>query len=110
MKKIILALASASALAVAAPAFAAPGSAAPAAAVSTPASASATRSTPASAPTHLSLTARAQNKLKTLSLYSGPINGRRDATTIAAIRSFQTQNHLSVNGRIDAPTRRALGV
>jgi peptidoglycan hydrolase-like protein with peptidoglycan-binding domain len=107
MKKSLFALASVCALAIAVPAFAAPG-AAPAAAVSTPAAASA--STSASAPTHLSLTARAQTKLKTLSLYSGPVNGRRDATTIAAIRSFQTQNHLSVNGRIDAPTRRALGV
>jgi len=108
MKKFMLAFAAASALATAAPAFAAPGTAP--AASSTPASASATTSTSARAPTHLSLTARAQNKLKTLSLYTGPINGRRDATTIAAIRSFQTQNHLSVNGRIDAPTRRALGV
>ena len=106
MKKIILALAAASALAVAAPSFAATGGSTS----STPAASSSTAATPAAAPTHLSLLARVQTKLKTLNIYSGAVNGRRDAATIAAIRSYQTQNHLAVNGRIDAATRRSLGI
>ena len=97
------------------PAFAAGAATAAAGApvMHTPASTSAApaihaSTTPAAA--HPSLYARAQTKLKTDGLYNGPINGQRDTVTIAAIRQFQTQHHLAVNGRLNAATKRALGV
>ena len=103
-KTTVLALGAATFLAIAAPAFAAPP-----APSSTPAASSST-----AAPSHMTaaeqLVSRAQTKLKQDNLYTGAINGRRDAATIASIRSFQTQNHLTVNGRLDAATRRALGI
>lgn len=106
-KTTVLALGAATFLALAAPAFAAPP-----AASSTPAAASSSSAPAAHAPrmTSAQLISAAQTKLKTDSIYNGPVNGRRDAATIAAIRTFQTRNHLTVNGRLDASTRRALGI
>jgi len=106
-KTTVLALGAATFLALAAPAFAAPP------ASSTPAAASSS-SAAAPAASHMTaaqqLVSRAQTKLKQDNLYTGAINGRRDAATIASIRSFQTAQHLTVNGRLDARTRRALGI
>ena len=107
-KTTVLALGAATFLAFAAPAFAAPP-----AASSTPAAASSSASAmPAAAHQTAAqqLVSRAQTKLKQDNLYTGAINGRRDAATIASIRSFQTAHHLTVNGRLDAATRRALGI
>jgi peptidoglycan hydrolase-like protein with peptidoglycan-binding domain len=116
MKKMLLALSAASLL-ITAPAMAAP-PAAPAAPAATSqttmrtptnaaSSSSASRAQPARRP---SLYVRVQQKLKADNLYNGVINGRRNEATIQAIRAFQRQNHLTVNGRLDAATQRALGV
>ncbi len=111
MKTTLLALGAATFIALTAPAFAGPP-----AASSTPAAASSSSSvsTPArsssSANSMQQVVSAAQTKLKADSIYTGAINGRRDAATIAAIRTFQTRNHLTVNGRLDASTRRALGI
>jgi peptidoglycan hydrolase-like protein with peptidoglycan-binding domain len=109
-KTTVLALGAATFIVLAPPAFAAPP-----AASSTPAAASASSAAPAARPASSHMTATqlvsaAQTKLKADSIYSGPVNRRRDAATIAAIRTFQTRNHLTVNGRLDASTRRALGI
>jgi peptidoglycan hydrolase-like protein with peptidoglycan-binding domain len=110
MKTTLLALGAATFIALAAPAFAAPP-----AATSTPAAASSS-STQAAAQSSSSMNAaqqlvsRAQTKLKADSLYNGPINGQRTPATVSAIRSFQTAHRLTVNGRLDASTRRALGI
>jgi peptidoglycan hydrolase-like protein with peptidoglycan-binding domain len=111
MKSMLLALSAVSFL-IAAPAFAAPPSSAPAPAqqssmrtpTNTVSSAAAQRARPPS------LYVRAQTKLKADNLYRGAINGRRNEATIQAIRAFQRQHHLNVNGRLDAATQRALGV
>lgn len=104
-KTTVLALGAASFLALAAPAFAAPP-----AASATPAAATSHTAAPSHMNAAQQLVSRAQTKLKQDNLYTGAINGRRDAATIASIRTFQTQNHLTVNGRLDARTRRALGI
>ncbi len=105
-KTTLIALGAATFIALAAPAFAAP----PAASTPASASSSSAATTSSTRMTTAQLVSAAQTKLKQDNLYSGAINGRRDAATIASIRSFQTQNHLTVNGRLDAATRRALGI
>lgn len=52
----------------------------------------------------------AQTKLKADHLYNGPINGRINDATTVAIRNFQARNNLVQTGRLDGPTRHALGV
>lgn len=52
----------------------------------------------------------AQTKLKADHLYNGPINGRINDATTLAIRNFQARNDLVQTGRLDGPTRHALGV
>jgi len=111
MKKILLALSAASVLLATPVAFAGPPAAGSPAA---PAAQTTTMRTPANASTAASsgqsLYARAQTKLKADNLYRGAINGRRTEATIRAIRNFQGAHHLTVNGRLDAPTQQALGV
>lgn len=119
MKKTLLAAGAVAVLALASPALAqtSPSGQAP--------STQAAPSTPMRTPTQTATTGRststrqsssghlyraAQEKLKADNLYTGPINGRRTDATIQAIRAFQTQHHLSVNGQLDRETRRALGV
>lgn len=106
MKMTLLALGAVSALALASPALAA-GGATPAqpTAMHTP-----TNTASSSTPRAPSLLAQAQAKLKADNLYNGPINGQRTDATIHAIRTFQTQHHLTQTGRLDHPTRQALGV
>jgi peptidoglycan hydrolase-like protein with peptidoglycan-binding domain len=113
MKKMLLALSAASFL-IAAPAMAAPPAAAPSASAQpstmrtpTNVASSSHAAQPARQP---SLYVRVQQKLKADNLYNGAINGRRTDATIRAIRTFQRQNHLTVNGRLDSATERALGV
>ena len=51
-----------------------------------------------------------QSRLKTGGFYFGEINGRNDSRTSAAITRYQIRNGLQITGKLDAPTRRALGV
>lgn len=56
-------------------------------------------------------TARAaQTRLKTGGYYFGEINGRFDRDTSVAITRYQIRNGLQITGKLDAPTRQALGV
>ena len=48
--------------------------------------------------------AAAQRRLAELGFDPGPADGRPGARTAAAIRAFQAQRGLDVNGRLDAPT------
>jgi peptidoglycan hydrolase-like protein with peptidoglycan-binding domain len=61
---------------------------------------------PAKPPLYL----RAQGRLKELGDYKGPVTGRRDAATVAAIKKFQMAQKLPVSGRLTPETLRALGV
>lgn len=88
MKNAILALAAASVLATAAPAFAIGG--------------------PAAA--QHDLYAAVQSKLKSDHLYNGPINGRWTDQTAEALTIFQERHGLAQTGRLNGPTKRALGV
>ena len=53
---------------------------------------------------------RAQGRLKELGDYKGPVTGRRDPATIAAIKRFQAAQKLPVSGRLTPETLKALGV
>jgi len=86
MKKAFLALAAASVLMTAAPAFAAGGA------------------------SQHDLYAAVQTKLKTDHLYSGPINGLWTDQTSEALAVFQSRHNLAQTGRLDGPTKQALGV
>jgi peptidoglycan hydrolase-like protein with peptidoglycan-binding domain len=88
MKKAFLALAAASALITAAPALAAGND---------------------SSAQH-DLYAAVQTKLKTDHLYNGPINGRWTDQTSEALAVFQSRHNLAQTGRLDGPTKQALGV
>ena len=88
MKRAILALAAASVLLTAAPAFA----------IGNDSSA------------QHDLYASVQTKLKTDHLYNGPINGRWTDQTADALTIFQERHGLAQTGRLDGPTKRALGV
>lgn len=54
------------------------------------------------------LTSWVQETLNVLNKLNLPISGKLDTATVAAIRSFQTQNGLSVTGKVDAPLERQL--
>src|SRR5262245_59845949 len=43
---------------------------------------------------------RAQQKLKDMGLYSGPVDGSRNAAYVDAIRKFQRDHHLQASGRL----------
>jgi len=88
MRSAFLALAAASVLMTAAPAFATGN---------------------ASSDQH-DLYAAVQTKLKTDHLYNGPINGRWTDQTAQALTIFQSRHHLAQTGRLDGPTKQALGV
>jgi peptidoglycan hydrolase-like protein with peptidoglycan-binding domain len=53
---------------------------------------------------------RAQERLKRLNFYHGPVNGMRTAAYVRALESFQHRRHLAANGRLDHATRSALGI
>jgi peptidoglycan hydrolase-like protein with peptidoglycan-binding domain len=51
-----------------------------------------------------------QTRLKAGGFYSGKINGRNDSATAAAVTRYQIRNGLQITGKLDGPTRHALGV
>jgi hypothetical protein len=51
-----------------------------------------------------------QTRLKAGGFYFGKINGRNDSKTAAAITRYQIRNGLEITGKLDPPTRQALGV
>ena len=51
-----------------------------------------------------------QTRLKTGGFYFGEISGRYDSDTSVAITRYQIRNGLQITGKLDAPTRQALGV
>jgi hypothetical protein len=51
-----------------------------------------------------------QTRLKTGGFYSGKINGQYDSDTAAAVTRYQIRNGLQITGKLDTPTRHALGV
>jgi peptidoglycan hydrolase-like protein with peptidoglycan-binding domain len=75
---------------------------------------------PADAPAHADAHVRAtpgsdrvaavQRSLADRGLYHGKIDGVWGAETEAALRKFQSQNNLAVNGKLDAPTADKLGL
>ena len=52
----------------------------------------------------------AQQALKDQGFYYGEVNGQKTAETTAAIRRYQIRNGLTVNGELDADTKRSLGL
>lgn len=111
MKKMLFVASAASLLAITGAAIAAPAAAGSSAAATQQASNVRTPTHAANASQSSADLYRAvQSKLKADNLYNGPINGRRTDATIQAITSFQVRNHLAQTGRLDAPTRHALGV
>lgn len=55
------------------------------------------------APAKKPLLVEVQEKLRTLGYYSGPISGRLDSSTEAAIQDFQLDHDLRINGRPSKP-------
>lgn len=51
-----------------------------------------------------------QTRLKAGGFYFGEINGRNDSDTTAALTRYQIRNGLQITGKLDGPTRHALGV
>jgi peptidoglycan hydrolase-like protein with peptidoglycan-binding domain len=51
-----------------------------------------------------------QQALQALNLYRGPVNGRLEQPTRAALLAFQRSRHLVASGDIDQPTVNALGL
>jgi peptidoglycan hydrolase-like protein with peptidoglycan-binding domain len=107
MKFQIIALAALASLSLVTTAFAGNVAAPPKPAKTTAAATSHTPMTPAQ--TH-ALWQAAQTKLKADHLYNGPINGQPTDQTMAAIRTFQSLHDLTQTGRLDQPTRQALGI
>ena len=52
----------------------------------------------------------AQQKLKALGDYTGPLDGTRNADYVTALKAFQTSNSLTATGRLGPKTRAALGL
>jgi peptidoglycan hydrolase-like protein with peptidoglycan-binding domain len=73
------------------------------------ASPSAGPSTSASAPMPANDVVFAQQRLKERGYYSGPVDGVIGPNTEAALRGYQRDQRLSVTGKLDAQTVRALG-
>ena len=59
---------------------------------------------------HEALYRSAQQKLKSMNAYSGPIDGKRNATFVKSVEGFQRDHKLKVTGRMNAETSKALGV
>ena len=51
-----------------------------------------------------------QSRLKAGGFYFGEVNGHYDSDTAAAVTRYQIRNGLQITGKLDAPTRHALGV
>lgn len=52
----------------------------------------------------------AQEKLKGMNLYSGPVDGQRSATFVKSVESFQKAHKLKVTGLLSNETQKALGI
>lgn len=91
-------------------AFAAPPAAAPAAAASTQVSAPAAPMHSSARASNADLYRRAQQKLKDVNLYTGAIDGTRNAAYVRALERFQREHHLTADGRLNHQTRTALGI
>ncbi|MBL8543084.1 MAG: peptidoglycan-binding protein [Hyphomonadaceae bacterium] len=91
-------------------AFAAPPAVAPSAGTSTHVSAPATPMQSPARASHADLYRRAQQKLKDVNLYTGAIDGTRNAAYVRALERFQREHHLTADGRLNHQTRAALGV
>jgi peptidoglycan hydrolase-like protein with peptidoglycan-binding domain len=61
-----------------------------------------------SAPAPANDVAVAQQRLKDRGYYDGPVDGVMGPATEAALRTFQRDRRLTVTGKVDAPTTRAL--
>jgi peptidoglycan hydrolase-like protein with peptidoglycan-binding domain len=57
-----------------------------------------------------SMVRSAQQQLKSSGYYTGAIDGMNGPMTRAAIRKYQSDNNLTVNGRLDMQTREKLGL
>lgn len=121
MKTRFLLLGAATLTLLASPALAATGStAAPAAhpmgtpAAQSAASTGAARTQPTAARAqegrYAGLYRRAQEKLKSMGDYSGPIDGVRNTAYVTALEHFQTAHHIRATGRLTHETVRALGI
>lgn len=53
---------------------------------------------------------KVEEALKAKGYDPGPINGKLDKETQAALREFQKKNNLAVTGEVDKPTAEGLGV
>jgi hypothetical protein len=51
-----------------------------------------------------------QSRLKAGGFYFGEVNGQYNKDTAAAVTRYQIRNGLQINGKLDAPTRQALGL
>ena len=51
-----------------------------------------------------------QSRLKAGGFYYGEVNGRYDSETAAGVTRYQIRNGLQITGKLDQPTRYALGV
>ena len=69
---------------------------------------SASPSTSVSAPTPANDVALAQQRLRERGSYSGPVDGVMGPNTEAALRTYQRDQRLSVTGKLDSSTLRAL--
>ena len=69
---------------------------------------SASPSTSVSAPTPANDVGLAQQRLRERGYYSGPVDGVMGPNTEAALRAYQRDQRLSVTGKLDSPTTRAL--
>ena len=59
---------------------------------------------------HQALYKTAQEKLKGMNLYSGPVDGQRNATFVKSVESFQKAHKLKVTGLLSNETQKALGI
>jgi uncharacterized protein len=57
-----------------------------------------------------SLIAQAQQRLQALGYHPGPVDGKIGAKTIAAVKKFQQDHQLPATGKLDAATRKKLGI
>lgn len=108
--------------AAAATLFASPALAAPPSPATTPAPATVTASATtapkavsgkvieARATSHESLYKRAQEKLKAMNMYAGPVDGKRSPVFVKAIEGFQSAHKLKASGRLNHKTQKALGI
>lgn len=108
MKSRIALVAIAAALALSSPAFAAGGAQTPA-----PASRSAPvvhRQNAQQSMATQDLYRRAEQKLTDLRLYTGAVDGQRNAAFVQSLERFQRAHNIRATGRINSQTRAALGI